>query len=233
MSLHTKVSEQMIDKILDQAETSHALFWGKELVVSYKIYNGFTLLGRSATVDPANFDIHLGFQYAREDAKRQLWMHMGFLLQERLHRTGEVTVEVMHGRTLMGTRAFIDKLVSPNLATGKVFLPKGEAVEATWETPLWTDNWSTPPDLHSVELPLKYTGLEQLSSVPSDLDIVEWVCKPSMNEIAMEQRPSFWPDYLNDVINGEPDSFSNLYQRSDGSEHDEASTVNKEYRCTE
>lgn len=42
--------------------------------------NGFTVIGKSAPADAANFDRALGARFAREDAIRQIWPLMGFAL---------------------------------------------------------------------------------------------------------------------------------------------------------
>lgn len=46
--------------------------------------NGFTVIGKSAPADAANFDHDLGARFAREDAIRQLWPLEGYALRERL-----------------------------------------------------------------------------------------------------------------------------------------------------
>ena len=50
--------------------------------------NGFTVIGKSAPADAANFNAELGRKFAREDAIRQLWPLEGYALRERL-ATGE------------------------------------------------------------------------------------------------------------------------------------------------
>ena len=75
------VTQEQIDALLDAAETQEHVFWEKELVVSYKLPSGFTILGRGACVDPANFDIELGRQVAREMAAHKLWELEGYKLQ--------------------------------------------------------------------------------------------------------------------------------------------------------
>ncbi len=47
--------------------------------------NGFTVIGKTAPADPANFDVALGRKFAREDAIRQLWPLMGYALRDKLH----------------------------------------------------------------------------------------------------------------------------------------------------
>lgn len=46
--------------------------------------NGFTIIGKAAPADPANFNADLGRTFAREDAIRQAWPLMGYALRERL-----------------------------------------------------------------------------------------------------------------------------------------------------
>lgn len=79
-----RVTPDQIKELLDTAETQEAVFWDKEVVVSYKLLSGFTVLGRGACVDPANFNIEIGRQVAREQAEDQLWQLEGYLLQNRL-----------------------------------------------------------------------------------------------------------------------------------------------------
>ena len=47
--------------------------------------NGFSVIGKSAPADPANFNEELGRKFAREDAIRQLWPLMGFALRDRIN----------------------------------------------------------------------------------------------------------------------------------------------------
>ncbi len=46
--------------------------------------NGFTVIGKSAPADAANFDAEVGKKFAREDAIRQIWPLMGFALRDSL-----------------------------------------------------------------------------------------------------------------------------------------------------
>lgn len=46
--------------------------------------NGFTIIGKAAPADPANFNPELGRTFAREDAIRQAWPLMGYALRDRL-----------------------------------------------------------------------------------------------------------------------------------------------------
>lgn len=82
------VTQDHIDALLDSAESQEHIFWGKEMVISYRLQNGFTVLGRAACVDPANFVDAIGRQFCREDAANKLWELEGYRLQLRL--AGEI-----------------------------------------------------------------------------------------------------------------------------------------------
>lgn len=56
-------------------------------VCCLKLKNGYTLLGESACVDPANFVKETGEKYAREQAVERIWMLEGYLLKESLKNT--------------------------------------------------------------------------------------------------------------------------------------------------
>lgn len=86
MSTNNKVTSDQIKSILDNAETQEVVFWDKEVVVSYKLYNGFTIIGRGACVDPANFNLQIGRSVAREQAENKLWELEGYLLQNKLYQ---------------------------------------------------------------------------------------------------------------------------------------------------
>ena len=79
-----RVTSEQIEALLEAAETQEVVFWNKEVVVSYKLASGFTLLGRGACVDPANFDIEIGRKVAIQQVKDQLWQLEGYLLQNKL-----------------------------------------------------------------------------------------------------------------------------------------------------
>lgn len=79
-----RVTPEQIKALLDAAETQETVFWDKEVVVSYKLPSGFTVLGRGACVDPTNFNIEIGRQVARKQVEDQLWQLEGYLLQNKL-----------------------------------------------------------------------------------------------------------------------------------------------------
>lgn len=53
--------------------------------------NGFTLVGKSAPADPANFDAEAGRRFAYDDALRQLWAFEGYLLRDTMFMAQPVT----------------------------------------------------------------------------------------------------------------------------------------------
>lgn len=81
MPNQNRVTQEQIDLLLDNAQTQEHIFWDKELIVSYKLESGFTVAGRGACVDPANFDLEIGRRVARDDAANQLWQLEGYRLQ--------------------------------------------------------------------------------------------------------------------------------------------------------
>jgi len=50
------------------------------------LLNGFTVVGKSACADPANFNKDLGAKIAFQDAERQIWSLEGYLLKEKLNK---------------------------------------------------------------------------------------------------------------------------------------------------
>jgi hypothetical protein len=57
-------------------------------VCQITLENGYTLIGTSACVDPANFNQALGEKYAYEKAFNQLWDLEGYLLKQRRYEVG-------------------------------------------------------------------------------------------------------------------------------------------------
>lgn len=83
-----RVTQEQIEDLLNSAETQEHVFWNKELVVSYRLSNGFTVTGRGACVDPANFDPEIGRQVARRQVEDQLWQLEGYRKQLELAESG-------------------------------------------------------------------------------------------------------------------------------------------------
>lgn len=86
-----RITEQEVDAILDAATMEKVVMHGKETLCCFLLPNGFTITGRAACVDPANFNAELGVKIAREDAKRQLWAFEGYRLQCELYEKSSPT----------------------------------------------------------------------------------------------------------------------------------------------
>lgn len=89
-----RITEGHVDALLDASTVEKTLMHGKETLVTYLLPCGFTITGRSACVDPANFDVELGQKLASEDAKRQLWAFEGYRLQCKLNNLAESDQQV-------------------------------------------------------------------------------------------------------------------------------------------
>jgi len=92
--MNNKVCIGDIVSMIDSAETQEHTFWGKEHIISYRLKNGFTVTGRSACVDPANFDIDIGRDLCRKDAISQMWLLEGYLLQCKIAEIKDIKKEL-------------------------------------------------------------------------------------------------------------------------------------------
>lgn len=79
-----KINAGQIQAMLKEAETQETIYFGKCLVVVYKLKNGFCLVGVGGCVDPAEFDIEIGRQVAEGQVIDQLFKLEGYLLQNQL-----------------------------------------------------------------------------------------------------------------------------------------------------
>ncbi|MEM7578267.1 MAG: Gp49 family protein [Cyanobacteria bacterium P01_A01_bin.80] len=83
--MENKVELDYLKFLLDKAESQEQVFWGKEMCISYKLECGFTITGRCACVNPANFIEEVGRQLCYEDALDQIWKFEGYRLQWKLY----------------------------------------------------------------------------------------------------------------------------------------------------
>ncbi|MGE7132648.1 Gp49 family protein [Lysinibacillus xylanilyticus] len=85
MSKNT-VTQEQIDNIIKQSafEVFHRVHEKQCLVVA-KLPNGFTVVGESACVDPANYDEQIGYDLAVKHIKNRLWELEGYALQNKLY----------------------------------------------------------------------------------------------------------------------------------------------------
>lgn len=84
MSKNTVTKDQIVG-ILTNSEYKvfHRVF-GKQCIVVAQLPNGFTIVGESACVDPANYDEEIGYKLAVERIESKLWELEGYKLQNQL-----------------------------------------------------------------------------------------------------------------------------------------------------
>lgn len=82
----SKVTIASIDARID-AVSYHRIPNTTITVCAIKMVNGFTVIGESACVNPADFNAELGKEYAYEKAFGQIWMLEGYLLAERNYQS--------------------------------------------------------------------------------------------------------------------------------------------------
>lgn len=77
-----------LNDILDKVKgaTYTLLPNGRTTICQLMLENGYTVEGKSACVDIANYNKALGEQYAYKDAIEQIWELEGYLLSETLYR---------------------------------------------------------------------------------------------------------------------------------------------------
>lgn len=79
------VTNQSIDNRIDTV-SYYRLPGTTVTICQIKMVNGFTVLGESACVNPADFDQEKGEQYAHENAREKLWPLEGYLAAERRYQ---------------------------------------------------------------------------------------------------------------------------------------------------
>lgn len=81
----SKVTPEQIEKIMSESEfmVCHKIF-DKQCIVVAKLQNGFTIVGESACVDPANYDNAIGEKLAKDRIREKLWELEGYTLQKKL-----------------------------------------------------------------------------------------------------------------------------------------------------
>lgn len=71
-----------LEMVLDMVKSHDYVALGTTTVCLITLDNGYTVLGTSACVDPANFDKELGERLAYDDAVDKVWPLAGFRLAE-------------------------------------------------------------------------------------------------------------------------------------------------------
>lgn len=79
------VTKEQIDEIMNEAEYEvfHRIF-DKQCIVVAKIYNGFTIVGESACVEPSNYVESIGIEIAKKRIEEKLWELEGYKLQNTI-----------------------------------------------------------------------------------------------------------------------------------------------------
>ncbi len=76
-----RLSPDKIDAAIGMAE--YHVFSNKTTVCCLTLRNGFTVIGMSACVDPANFVQGIGEDVAFRNARNQVWQLESYLLHQR------------------------------------------------------------------------------------------------------------------------------------------------------
>jgi hypothetical protein len=125
---------------------------GLMTICALTLWNGWTILGKSACADPANFNKDLGRRLARADAVNQIWPLMGYELKSRIAREqrllGGALVDPQEGfETFIGT-----KVVNATPATKLIYCelrrwtcPENEDPDEEGYVVEYTDRIQNPP----------------------------------------------------------------------------------------
>lgn len=80
------VTKEQIKEIMDNSEYVITEHWNKCTVVLMKLPNGFTLIEKSACVDPINYDKQMGIDICMSKLENKLWELEGYKLQCELYK---------------------------------------------------------------------------------------------------------------------------------------------------
>lgn len=80
-----KITQEMVDKVLEEAEIRDEKWWDNLTVVSVRLKNGWTITQTSACVDPANYDHKLGKRICMEKIEDEVWKLLGWSLNDDIH----------------------------------------------------------------------------------------------------------------------------------------------------
>ena len=80
-----RITPQYIEEIIRGED--YYIFPGTTLTVCcLTLENGFNVLGESACASHSNFDVAIGNQIARDNAKQKIWALEGYILRDKLSR---------------------------------------------------------------------------------------------------------------------------------------------------
>ena len=80
------VTDEMIDKIVEETEFKTIQIYGKTTIVSAKLPNGFVITESSSCVDPVNYDEKLGEDICKNRIIDKIWELEGYKLQDKIYR---------------------------------------------------------------------------------------------------------------------------------------------------
>lgn len=83
-----RLTPALIDQSI-KSEAYHHFSDTTTTVCLLTLQNGYTVVGKSASASPENFNAELGRKIARDDARGQIWALEGYLLRERLWSNAE------------------------------------------------------------------------------------------------------------------------------------------------
>lgn len=90
MKTRNTVTKEQIDKIVARTDFRVQTVYGKTTIVTAKLPNGFVIVESSSCVDPANYDVKLGEQIARDRIVNKIWELEGYKLQDEIYRKSQV-----------------------------------------------------------------------------------------------------------------------------------------------
>lgn len=76
-----RISNEQINKIVDESEIETIKLGEKTTVVQMKLKNGFVITESSSCVDPANYDQEVGRSICISRINEKIWMLEGYRLQ--------------------------------------------------------------------------------------------------------------------------------------------------------
>ena len=80
-----KITEEYIDRILENSEFATCTMFNKCTVVSCKLPNGFVITEYSACVSPENYDEEIGEEICYDKIKDKVWELEAYLLQQMMY----------------------------------------------------------------------------------------------------------------------------------------------------
>ena len=108
-----KIPREQIDAIMEQSEFIELDCFGCCTVVVMKLPNGFTLVEKSGTISPGEYDPQIGRRICRENLRDKVWELEGYVRKNAYDAYQRSNMSVGGGKTqempvVKPTRAAID-----------------------------------------------------------------------------------------------------------------------------